>query len=185
MLQSIIYTTCFVFRNRHVIHVKFINNIWLLIHKMWTLCGKYFIMRLYNRDDRVTTRTIIKMVLIAYLICLALWYKFVSESCLLFVCLGLTSILNIWGHIATVATCSRYLTNVLPHRNAIPQTQDMTPHHVTVYRNNRADMSLCYPLMRNVIATHFNVFCQTLSGNPSPTFHTYQLSFNLMMLVWW
>ena len=42
---------------------------------------------------------------------------------MMFVCWGLMSLLNIWGHIATVATCSSgTLTNVLPHRNAMPQT---------------------------------------------------------------
>ena len=79
----------------------------------------------------------------------------------LFVCLGLTSLWNIWGHIATVPTCgSGTLTNVLPHRNAMPQTQDTTPHPVTVYRHG-ANLSLCYPSMWNVTleytATHFNV----------------------------
>ena len=78
------------------------------------------------------------------------------------------SLLNIWGHIATVPACgSGTLTNVLPHRNAMPHTQDMTPHPVTVYRH-RADLSLCYPLMWNVTpeytitTTHFNV----LGKNP-------------------
>ena len=70
------------------------------------------------------------------------------------------------------------LTNVLPHRNAMPQTQDTTPHPVTVYRH-RADLSLCYPLMWNVTleytATHFNVLGETRPGNPCPTFHTHQL----------
>ena len=74
---------------------------------------------------------------------------------------GLRSLLNIWGHIATVPACSSdTLTNVLPHRNAMPQTQGMTSHPVTVYRH-RADLSLCYPLMWNITqeytATHFNV----------------------------
>ena len=41
------------------------------------------------------------------------------------------------------------LTNVLPHWNAMPQTQDMTPRPVTVYRHG-ADLSLCYPLMLNI-----------------------------------
>ena len=67
------------------------------------------------------------------------------------------------------------LTNVLPHRNAMPQTPDMTPHPVTVYRHG-ADLSLCYPLMWNVTleytATHFNVLGETRPGNPSTTFHT-------------
>ena len=36
--------------------------------------------------------------------------------------------LNIWGYIATVPACSSgALINVLPHRNAMSQTQDMTP----------------------------------------------------------
>ena len=35
-----------------------------------------------------------------------------------------------------VPTCSSgTLTNMLTHRNAMPQTQDMTPHPVAVYRN--------------------------------------------------
>ena len=62
------------------------------------------------------------------------------------VCLGLTSLWNIWGHITTVPACSNgTLTNVLPHRNAMPQTQDTTPQPVTVYRHG-ADLSLCYPV---------------------------------------
>ena len=64
-----------------------------------------------------------------------------------------------------VPTCSTgTLTNVLPHWNAMPQTQDMIPNPVTVYKH-RADLSLCYPLMWNVTledtATHFNVLGQT------------------------
>ena len=46
------------------------------------------------------------------------WRKYLKTF--LFVCLGLTSLLNIWGHIATVPACSSgTLTNVLPHRNAM------------------------------------------------------------------
>ena len=106
----------------------------------------------------------------------------------LFVCLGLTSLWNIWGHITTVPACSSgALTNVLPHRNAMPQTQDTTPHPVTVYRHG-ANLSLCYLSMWNVTleytATHFNVLGETRPGNPSPTFHTHQRTFNLM-LSWW
>ena len=63
------------------------------------------------------------------------------------VCSGLTSLLNIQGHIATVSACSSgTLTNVLSHMNAMPQTQDMAIHPVTVYRH-KADLSLCYPLV--------------------------------------
>ena len=66
------------------------------------------------------------------------------------VCWGLTSLLNIWGHITTVPACSSStLTNVLPHMNAIMQTQDMTPYSVMVYRH-RADLSLCYLIFIDV-----------------------------------
>ena len=69
----------------------------------------------------------------------------------------------------------------------MPQTQDTTPHPVTVYRHG-ANLSLCYPSMWNVTleytATHFNVLGETRPGNPSPTFHTHQRTFNLM-LSWW
>ena len=106
---------------------------------------------------------------------------------MMFVCLGLTSLLNNWGHITTVPACSSG-TNVLPHRNAMPQTQDMTSHPVTVSRHG-ADLSLCYPLMWNVTleytATHFNVLGETRPGNHSPTFHTQQRTLNLMLLWWW
>ena len=76
-----------------------------------------------------------------------------------------------------VPVCSSgTLTNVLPHRNAMPQTQGMTSHPVTVYRHG-ADLSLCYPLMWNATleytATHFNVMSKTRPGNPSSTFHTH------------
>ena len=92
-------------------------------------------------------------------------------------CLGLMSLLNIWGHIATVPACSSVtLTNVLPHRNAMPQTQDMTSELVTVCRHG-VILSLCYPLMWNVTleytTTYLNVLGQTRSGNASPTFHTH------------
>ena len=70
----------------------------------------------------------------------------------------------------------------------MPQTQDMTPHPVTVYRH-RPDLPLCYPLMWNITleytTTHFNVLGQTRSGNPSPTLHTHQRTLNYMMLIWW
>ena len=108
----------------------------------------------------------------------------------MFVCLGLTSLWNISGHITTVPACSSgTLTNVLPHRNAMPKSQTVT-QPVTVYRHG-ADLSLCYLfylLMWNVTleysATHFNVLGETRPGNPSPTFHTPQRTLNLMLL-WW
>ena len=53
----------------------------------------------------------------------------------LFICWGR-------GHITTVpGFISGCLTNVPPHRNTMPQTQDMTPHSITLYRH-RADLSL-------------------------------------------
>ena len=64
------------------------------------------------------------------------------------------------------ACSSGTLTNVLAHRNVMPQTQDMTPHPVTVYRHG-ANLSLCCTLMWNVTleytATHFNVLGEKLS----------------------
>ena len=115
----------------------------------------------------------------------------ISNSVVYFVCflfvLGLTSLWNIWGHITTVPACSSgTLTNLLPHRNAMPQTQDLTPHPVTVYRQG-AGLSLCYPLMWFTLeytATHFSVLGETRPGNPSPTFHAHQWTLNLM-LSWW
>ena len=57
------------------------------------------------------------------------------------------------------AFSSDTLTNVLPHRNAMLQTQGMIPSPVTVYRH-RANLSLCYPLMWKVTleytANHYN-----------------------------
>ena len=74
------------------------------------------------------------------------------------------------------ACSSGTLTSVLPHRNAMPQTQVMTSHPITVYRHG-TNLSLCYTLMRNVIleytTTHFNVLGQSQFGNPSQTFHTH------------
>ena len=102
--------------------------------------------------------------------------------------LGLTSLLNIWSHIATVPACSSdTLTNVLPHRNTMLQTQDMIPHPVTVYRR-RANLSLCYPLIWNVTleytTTHINVLVETRPGNLSqPSMHTSERSTDSDMVV--
>ena len=98
------------------------------------------------------------------------------------------SLWNTWGDITTVPACSSgTLTNVLPHTYVMPQTQDMTPHPVTVYRHG-AYLSLCYPFMWNVpleyTAMHFNALGETRPGNPSLTFHTHQWMLNLMLL-WW
>ena len=104
--------------------------------------------------------------------------------------LGWKSLLIIWGHITTVPACNSVtLTKVLPHRNAMSQTQDMTPHPVNIYRH-KADLSLCYSLMLNVTleytTTNFNVFGVTQSGNPPLTFHPPPpRMLNFMMLVLW
>ena len=105
----------------------------------------------------------------------------------LFVCLGLKSLLNIWGHIATVPACSSgTLTNVLPHRHVMSCVYGMTS--VTVYRH-RADLPLCYRVMWNVTleytTTHLNVLGQSRLGNHSSTSHTHQRTPNSMMLLWW
>ena len=103
----------------------------------------------------------------------------------LFVCFGLTSLLNIWGHIATVPGCNSTLTNVLPHRNTMPQAQDMTPHPVTIYKHG-ANMSLYYPLMWNV--TLLPILMSWVRPDreilPRPSTHTFR-TFNSMMLLWW
>ena len=61
------------------------------------------------------------------------------------------------------------LTNVLLHWNAIQQTQDMTPHPVTVYRH-RADLAMYYPLMCNVTpeATNFYIIVVGLTQPRNP-----------------
>ena len=103
-----------------------------------------------------------------------LWSSFDTiENVFTFVCLGLMSLLNIWGNITKVSTCSSgTLTNVLPHRNAMPQTQDVTHHPVTLYMyRHRADLSLCYLLMWNITmeytTTQFYVLGKNQSGNYS------------------
>ena len=83
-----------------------------------------------------------------------------------------------------LACSSGTLTNVLPHMNALPQTQDMTPNPVAVYRH-RADLSLCYPLMWNITLeytnTQFNVLSETGSGSPSLTYHILKQTLNSMI----
>ena len=96
---------------------------------------------------------------------------------------------HLWSYRA-MSVCSSTFPNALPLscRNAMLQTQDMTPYPVTVFRH-RADLSQCYPLMWNVTleytTTYFNVLGQTRSGNASTTFHTHQRTLNFMMLIWW
>ena len=104
-----------------------------------------------------------------------------------YVC-GVSWRFNISDHITAVCACSSGTsTNVLLHRNAMLQTQGMTPHPITLYRH-RADQSFCYSLMQNVTleypTTHFNVLGQTRLENSSPTFHIHQRTFHLMMLLW-
>ena len=60
-----------------------------------------------------------------------------NNSLCLIVCLfGFKVAFKLLGSYHNGACCSSdTLTNVLQHRNAMPQTQDMTPHPVTVYRH--------------------------------------------------
>ena len=78
---------------------------------------------------------------------------------------GLTLLFNIWGHISTVpAGNSGPLTMVMPHRNAMPQTQDMAHHPVKVYRHTaNCNMSLCYPL---IWMSHWNTHLPIFSSIP-------------------
>ena len=92
-------------------------------------------------------------------------------------------------NVVTMPACSSgTLTNVLPHRNAMPQTQIMTLQLVTVYRH-RAYLLLCDSLIWNVTleytTPYSNVLGQAWLGNPSPTFHTHQRVLNFMMLSLW
>ena len=92
---------------------------------------------------------------------------------MLLVYLALTSLLNIWGHNATVPACSSgTLTNVLQHTGmSCCGYRTWHPHPVTVYIYS-ADLSLCYLLIWNITlaytATHFYVLGKTQLGNPSP-----------------
>ena len=101
-------------------------------------------------------------------------YRNVRSVIDLFVCWGLASLFNIWGHIMAMPACGSD-TSICCH-TGMP-CPDMTPHPVTVYRH-RVNLSLCYPLMWNVTmeytTTHFYVLCQTQSRNPSLTFGTHQ-----------
>ena len=69
-----------------------------------------------------------------------------------------------------VPTCSSgILTNMLPHRNAMPQTQDMTPHHITVYRDRPVIVqSIMWNVTLEYTTTHFNVSGQTRSRKSFP-----------------
>ena len=103
-----------------------------------------------------------------------------------FVCLGLTSHLS---HITTVPACSSStLTNVLPHRNVMPQTQDMTPNPITVYRH-RVDLLLCYSLMWNVTLEYttinFNVLGKTRPEIlPRPSTHSELYNGGMVVVSW-
>ena len=111
---------------------------------------------------------------------------------------GLTLLLNIRSY--RDGACLQQWTNVLPNRNVNTadtehdtplshtiQTQNMTPHHVTLYRH-RAHLSLCYPLMCNVtleyptpILMSWVTSDREILTRPS----THQWMLNLMMLIRW
>ena len=89
--------------------------------------------------------------------------------------LGLMLHLNIWGHIMTLPACSSgILTIVLPRWNAMPQTQDLPPHPVTVYRHRT-----CHPIPSQYTdtghATHTLPPSQyTDTGHATPPRHSIQ-----------
>ena len=84
-----------------------------------------------------------------------------------------------------VPACSSGTLTKMLHRNAMLQTQDMTPHPVTVYRS-KADLLLCYPLMWNVTLeykiTNSNVLGPAMIRKSFLTLHTHQrATLNFMM----
>ena len=101
----------------------------------------------------------------------------------IFVCWGLTWLLNIWGRSFTVPACSSgTLTNELPHRNAMPQTQDITPtlsQYTDIGRTCCAIHWCGTSLWNTQLPT---VLGQTQSWNPSATFHMEELN---EVLVWY
>ena len=100
----------------------------------------YFFLKRHSYQFKNKNTFIIKESMDGYIVC--------------FVCWGSMSLLNICGHIAMVPACSSgNLTNVLPYRYAMLQTQYMTPHPFTEYRH-RTDLSMCYPLMWSVTGIH-------------------------------
>ena len=65
-----------------------------------------------------------------------------------------------------------------------------TGHDIIIVYRRRANLSLCYPLMWNVIleytSIHFNILSQTRPRNRSPIIHPHQRTLNFMMLLrWW
>ena len=103
---------------------------------------------------------------------------------------GLTSLLNIWGHITTVPACSSgTFTNELSQKcHAADTGHDTQPYH-SIQTQGRPIVVLSIDVERHTgihnYGTHFNVLGQTRSRNPSPNFHTHQRMHNSMMLIWW
>ena len=83
------------------------------------------------------------------------FYMHITSIVVLLVYMNKVIYFNIYGHIATVPAYSTgNLTNMLLQRNAKPQTQDMTPHPVTVYSHG-ADLSLMWNVTLEHTITHF------------------------------
>ena len=95
--------------------------------------------------------------------------------------LGLTSLLNICGYIATVFACSSVtLTDICAatHECHAADTGHTTPSHHSIQTQGRPVVVLSIDEERhtgpNYTTTHFNVLGPNRSGNPSPTFHIQQ-----------
>ena len=88
-------------------------------------------------------------------------------------------LINIWGRIATVPSCSSLclsgtLTNVLPHRNAMPQTRHPS--------QNTDTGPTCRWAFRWCWTSHRNTQLPILMSWVRPS-HTHQRMLNFMMVV--
>ena len=164
LCQYKIYVSCV----RHGMFTLFLEHLFPVFQFGYFYIYPYFIIRdflLINAHISWSHEEL------AYWLYIKIFILFYSHLSVVF--WDLMSFINIWGHI----TCSSgTLSIVLAHWNVMWQTQDITPHPVTVYRH-RADLPLCYLLMWNVkleyTISHFNVLGQTRPGNPSLTSHTH------------
>ena len=79
------------------------------------------------------------------------------------------SLLNIWGHIATVPTGS--IGTQEYHTANIGQNNP--PHHSIQTQGQPDVLSIDVDCTQEDTTTHLNVLGQTWPGNPYPIFHTY------------
>ena len=96
------------------------------------------------------------------------WFQTKLNLNIIRVCLFIS--LDLTSHIAMVPACSSVtLTIVLPHRNAMLQTQDMTPH-LSQYQTHGRYIDV--ELTQEAITTHFNFFGLTRPKNALLSSHT-------------